>query len=134
MDLKIATFNCFSIRKRIDIVRELFSTNDIVMLQEILLSADDLNIAQKLNPNFLSCHVPSYDPSVLGLNGRLSGGLSIFWNNSLNSFIKPINCSDNILGVRFSYNNISILIINIYLPCDDKTTDSLLKYRHILLN
>ncbi len=130
MALKISSFNCFSIRKRIEIVRDLLRENDIVLLQEILLSSDTLDFATNIDSSFYCAHVPSFDPCLHGLNGRLRGGLSVYWNKKLNNIVRPLYFSDCMIGLTISIGNVNYLLINVYMPCDDRTYDSLLKYKN----
>ena len=131
MALRVTSFNCFSLRKKIDVIRDILNKSDIVFLQETLLSQNDIKIAQRIDYNFQGYHIPSYDPNILGLNGRLIGGLSIYWKNQLGNIIKPVPCSDNIVAVRLSVKNLNVLIVNVYMPCDNRDLNSLLKYRHV---
>ena len=50
MDLKICSFNCFSIRKNIEIVRRLINSHDIVFLQEIILTEDNIDLLNNIDP------------------------------------------------------------------------------------
>ena len=79
MALRVITYNCCSIRKKIDIVKDLLNKCDILLLQETLISSCQLDYVSNINNDFASVHLPSYEPYLTGNEGRLSGGLSIFW-------------------------------------------------------
>jgi hypothetical protein len=84
------------------------------MLQETLVTADFINYISNFHIDFLSSHIPSFDPSIEGLNGRPKGGLSIFWNKKFDKFISPVIYSDNIMGLKLKVGKISYLLINMY--------------------
>ena len=131
MSLRVTTYNCFSLRRRVDIIRELLNNCDILLLQETLLSSCQLDITDKLNNNFSSAHVPSFEPYLTGAEGRLSGGLSIFWKKGINVNVNPVFYNDNLMGLKISSSDINYLLLNVYMPSDDRTDDSLIKFKNI---
>ena len=131
MDLRIISFNCNSIRNNVNIVENLFTECDILLLQETLISSDDLYSISNINLDFESAHIPSFNPFLVGNCGRLRGGLSIFWHKKLDKKIAPITYSNEIIGLKLSFNSCSYLILNIYMPCDDRSEESLFKFRRV---
>jgi hypothetical protein len=118
-------------KKRIDVILELLNNSDVLFLQETLIGADQLDFASSLSAEFSSAHTHSYDPCLHGEEGRPRGGLSIYWRRSLLEKVTPIKYSDNIMGLRISVGPINYLLLNIYMPCDIRTFDSLVNYRNM---
>ena len=57
------------------------------------------------------------------LVGRPFGGCAIVWSASLKDSITKIECPCNqICAITYTYNNVSILLLNCYMPYD-KFTD-----------
>ena len=42
INLRVVSYNCNSVRKNIDIIRELLNVCDIILLQEVLLLDEDV--------------------------------------------------------------------------------------------
>ena len=60
--LRICSYNCNSLRKKIDNVRKLLNGCDILLLQEILLTSDDSSFMNGIDENFTFLFVPSKLP------------------------------------------------------------------------
>ena len=133
MDLKIVSYNnCNSIRKNSEIVQNLMSSHDIILLQEIFLVEDDINFLGNLNILFEFAAVPSSVNLNSGFRGRPKGGLAILWRRFLNQYVRPIIFSNRIMGIELSIEDKNILIINVYFPCDYRDLHSLILYRTVL--
>ena len=50
--VRIASFNCNSVRKNVEYVKTLLEENDIICLQELMLCKSDLSILNGFNDNF----------------------------------------------------------------------------------
>ena len=50
--LKVVSYNCNSIRSKIDIIRELMVDHDIILVQEVLLLEEDLGILDSIHHDF----------------------------------------------------------------------------------
>ena len=99
------------------IITDMCSNNDIVLLQETLLLPHDLNLLNKVHPDFNSYSISSVDVGAGVLVGRPYGGLSVLWRNSLSPVCDVVLFDDNrLLGITYTLNNFKILIINVYLP------------------
>ena len=71
--LRCVTYNCFSIRKKIDIVRTILKGCDILLCQEILLLPDDCNLLSAIDRDF-SCFFVASKSSSISCIGRPIGG------------------------------------------------------------
>ena len=78
MDLKIVSYNCCSIRKRVDPIKDILKYNDILLCQELILLKDDCTLLEQFDLNFNVLCVPSRAPKGRG-DGRPIGGLAIFY-------------------------------------------------------
>lgn len=131
MGLKVISFNCNSIRKNDEIVYSLLNKCDILLVQETLLTADSYDFVSKFHLDFVSYHVPAIDPCIDGLNGRPRGGLSIFWNKKLEMYVTPEVYNENIMGLKIQSNDCHYLMLNVYMPYEDRKIESLAKYRNL---
>ena len=49
------------------------------------------------------------------------GGVAVLWKNDLASRVKPISYDDNrIIGLECRFDEITILLVGVYLPYDTK--------------
>ena len=131
MDINIITYNCFSIRLRIDPIKEMLQDADILLLQEILLYEEDCNMLEQLHQDFDVVFVPSTTPDFFG-EGRPIGGLALFYRTSLNIDISNIVKNNNFLAAICKIQDFSFAIFNIYMPVDDRSVDSLVSYQNVL--
>ena len=89
MDLKVISYNCFSIRKRIDPIREILRQSDILILQEIILCEEDCYLLYQIDNEFDVIYQPSKTSDSLG-DGRPAGGLAVFHRKSCSLDITDI--------------------------------------------
>ena len=131
MDLKIVTYNCFSVRLRINPIKEILQDTDILLLQEILLYEEDCKMLEQLHHGFEVIFVPSRTPDSFG-EGRPIGGLALLHRTSLNIKFSNILKHDNFLAAMLKMGEFSFALFNIYMPFDDRTIDSLVNYQNVL--
>ena len=130
--MKCVSYNCNSIRNNSEIVKVLLDNNDLIFLQEIMLNKSDLPLLHNFNENFTNVAFVK-DRESEGINeGRPAKGVAIFWRNELSPFISPIIINDIVIGIMLKHNHDKILFLNVYLPCDLQTSDSLDEYRNAL--
>ena len=82
--LQICSYNCNSIRKKVDIVRQLMNSHDIILLQEIILLNEDSDLIYGISDLFDAIILPSKCPVLECFEGRPTGSLTILWRKSLN--------------------------------------------------
>ena len=80
--LKIVSFNCNSVRNKVDIVRTLIDNYDIVCLQETFLSKLDVNFIYGLRNN-INFHISDCVYNSNFNSGRPKGGLLTIWKTSI---------------------------------------------------
>jgi len=134
--IKVCSFNCNSVRKKVDIIRELMKAYDVIMLQEIILLDEDSNFIHKLHKQFDAYILPSKYANGEQLRGRPSGGLAFLWRKSLclhNIGFSVTSMNDNFLVTTMNYNLCSSLsFVCVYLPCEDGLADTLTEYSHLM--
>ena len=58
-NIKICSFNCNSVRKRIDIIRNFTMKYDVICLQELLLLHEDSDVLFSISEDFDCYMIPS---------------------------------------------------------------------------
>lgn len=95
---------------------------DIFCLQEHFLLRANVSRIQNEFKNFNSHILPATKKDNVLCSGRPSGGLGIFWKNSLNKLVKPVAIpnSNRIQAIDF---NDKVIILNCYFPCDSQNNN-----------
>ena len=127
-NLTLMSFNVSGLfNERLSYVQELLdeSQADVILLQELWLLHDDLDKINDLSTNYLS-KAKSAIPSDKLLTGRPYGGVGILWHKSLAAQISPVPVdSDRVIAACMAHQNGSkTLIVNAYLPCDNRLAES----------
>ena len=127
--INVATFNCNSIRNNNETVKSLLAYNDIVVLQELMLCECDVDYLSLLSPNHDWC-CGVKDKVIDGITtGRPSKGVAIMWKKCYSSYIKPLSIDNTINAIIIESTIGNILLINVYMPYENNTDDSLDKFR-----
>ena len=96
-------------------------------LQETWYSKQELELGNTLHSDFLSVGAAVVDHSTGLIYGRPYGGAAIFYRKTLAGVIKPLKFTlcDWCVGIEFSTDNCSFIILNVYLPyeCSDNEDD-----------
>ena len=121
--LNISSYNVkhLNISKSI-FLNELFDKCDFLFLQEHCLYQSQLNFIQKIIPNAMFHGISSMDENILN-HGRPYGGNMIVWNKNINHKVSVVNTTSKRISSVIIYlnDNVSLLLINVYMPCDDRT-------------
>ena len=131
MDLKLCTFNCCSLRKNIDIIRELCDNKfDIILLQETFITEDKIGILDFIDERYECIGVPAtYSEKVLAANaGRPEGGMAVMWRTASKIKVKRIMFENNFMIFNFNISNTNIVIVNVYMNSDLWDVETLNKY------
>ena len=144
LNLKFCTFNCCSLQKNIDIIRELTCHNyDIILLQETFVTQDKIGILDYIDEKYECIGVPAiYSDKALCTNaGRPEGGLAVMWKSSGKFKIKKVVFENNFIIFNIIVGRESIVLVNTYLNSDlweavtlNKYLESLSKLEDILDN
>ena len=81
---------------------------------------------KSLHPDFYADGVSAMDISCGMIQGRPFGGIGILWRKSVGSCIQIHKYNDGmVMAIEFNDGNRTILAVNIYMPCRDRSTTSL---------
>ena len=119
-DITVTSWNCYGLKNKKDSVSKICSNSHIMALQETLLWPHDLHISDTIHSDYNSYSTSAMEVTNNIVKGRPHGGLSFLWHKSIDKHVKILsyNC-DRILGLKLMMNNVSTLLINVYLPCDN---------------
>ena len=140
MDLNICTYNCSSLKKNIDLIRDLTKESfDIIFLQETLLLEDRLGDLAFIDENYNSVGIAaSFSEKALVSNaGRQQGGLAFLWKKSSLLKINKVTLENNFIAVNIVVGNRSVLLVNVYIASDlweIRTLNAYLEYLSQLEN
>ena len=71
--------------------------------------------------------------STIPLVGRPFGGCCILWQKDLVGTVTPIPCDHKrMCGVLYDTGKVRLLIICVYMPCDDTSSDSAATYVEVI--
>jgi len=115
---KICSFNSKGHRiDKIDYMKHLLTQCDVLLLQEHWYLERDIQLLEGLLGNVQVYGVSGMDDNEL-LSGRPYGGCAIVLSNNLKCNFLPIHISNRCCGGVLKLDHISILLFNIYMPCD----------------
>ena len=126
--LHIASYNCGGLRQSTkQFIYDILDKGDIdiLLIQETWLTDMNLHTLSALHDDYFSFGISSV-PSDVILTGRPYGGLALLWRKSLMKTpgiaITPVETSsDRVLYMMIKQGNSEILIINVYLPVDNRS-------------
>ena len=129
-EVRIITFNCHGLKSsKIDIVK-LCEDSDIIFLQELWLSNDEICLLRNIHPDFDGMGVSGMDDSS-GINtGRPYGGVAILIRKSLLQFSKFCTYDDKrLISVEVFEGDERMLFLNLYMPFQcEENYDTYLDY------
>ena len=129
MGLRVISYNCNSFRSNAEIISSLLDNCDILCIQETFICQNDLAILDNFDDRFYVAAEPAVrkDDTFIG---RSSGGIAIFWRKSLNVNILPVYFNNNrFLGLNIRNNELSYLLISVYMNCNYRNIESLVDYK-----
>ena len=113
-------------------IDSLISAHDFVFIQETWLCEDRLDIFSKNIDNGLSHGVSGMD-SNQPLIGRPYGDCSIISKKDIAGTLTPIETiSKRICCIMYCFNNVNLLLINVYMPCDSNSKVDNFDYQDVL--
>ena len=119
MELNFCTFNCCSLKKNINLIREIASLNfSIIFLQETLITDDNIRLLDFIDETYSGLGVGAIfsDKSIATSAGRPMGGLACIYKNNLN--VKCLYSADDIIVISVNMNNMIIVFVNVYIRSD----------------
>ena len=129
--IKIVSFNCNSVRKNVDTIRELIDNYDIVCLQETFLSKNDTAFINGLRQdiNFL---ISDCIYSENFNSGRPKCGLLMIWKTRFDHIFCPVITNYNYQAIKIKSVEGDVILFNAYMPYDDNSAVQLIHYREVL--
>lgn len=134
-NIKICSYNCCSLVKNIDVIRELSALHyDLIFLQETMLLDNKLGMLDFIDENYESVGVAATlsDRALAALAGRPQGGMAILFKKSLHLKINEIILQSNFMVFNIAVNGIDLLLVNVYLNSDVWEAVTLQKYLQTL--
>ena len=130
--VRLATYNCNSIRCNFEIAKSILKEVDVLFLQELLLCKSDLHILQELSEDFDNVAYVLDRESEGIIEGRPSRGVAILWRKGMSANVKPLFIDDSCIGIFLLSGSSKLFLLNVYMPCDLQTFDALDSYRNML--
>ena len=121
MELSICSYNCCSLRKNIDIVRELtIKKFDIIFLQETFIVEDKLGFLDCIDDSYESVGVGAVysEKAITSVAGRPQGGIACLWRVDSVFKIYDIVLENNMCVLFITIGNIRVVLVNVYLKSD----------------
>jgi exonuclease III len=122
--IRIASFNCRAIKSSWHEVKDLCTGHDVVLLQEHWLLPYELGMLNNLHEDFVGRGWSAVDVSKK-LVGRPYGGLAVLWRSVLINKCEFEYVDDRILICSFVIGTKRLTCINVYMPCDDGSVESM---------
>ena len=116
-NLQVTTFNCHGFKTSIHDICNMCAESDIILLQELWLTQNEICQLKSVHPEFDGCGISSIDDQSGVLSGRPYGGIGILWRKSMSHACSVITYDDSrLIGINVHTNNGKYLILNVYLP------------------
>jgi len=127
--LRVATFNCRSVKSSLQDVISLCESHDIVCIQEHWLLPHELSLLSSIHIDFYSVGSSAVDISSDVLVGRPYGGTAILYRKSLANVVNILPSSNlSITGIIISTSDFPLLFLTVYMPTEYNDDECLEKY------
>ena len=123
--ISLISYNCeHADDVRLPMLQELFDKCDFLLIQEHGLFKSQFDFFDKLSDNGVGRHGTSAMDEREIIRGRPYGGVAIVWHSNLQCKVTPIqNDSKRFCALHVNINSKTLLLICIYMPCDDRCRD-----------
>lgn len=91
-DTTLISFNCRSLTRSLDCIKDLCKRADFVCLQETWLLPHDIQFLGEIDSNFAFTGKSAVDTSEGILRGRPYGGVAILWRKSRFTAVTVVEC------------------------------------------
>lgn len=117
--IKVVSFNCKSVKRSVEHVRQLCLSSDIIALQETWLLPDDISFLNDINKDFGSTGTSAVDTAAGMLRGRPHGGVALLWNKHIFQNVSIVKCGNpRVCAIEVSMGPKSFLVFSVYMPTD----------------
>ena len=97
------------------------SLTDVVMLQETWHLSNSYQHLSSVHKDYMYVEQSGVDSQTEILSGRPKGGLAIFCKSSLAGYVTKVHSdSRRVCAIRLHTNDTDVVIINAYMPCDNR--------------
>ena len=127
--LRIAAFNCKSVKHMLEEVQCLCDMHNIVCLQDHWLMPNDLHLLNSIHTDFSSVGYSAMTVNEDIVSGRPFGGKTILFRKCLVNFVKIIPSDDSRISiVKVVTDKCNFLLFSVYLTTEYGDSDSLENY------
>ena len=116
--LSLTTYNCKHCRftgDKYNFINDLVCNTDFVLLQEICLYPTEFPKLLQFGSNSDMIATCAMDETIYRV-GRPFGGVSIIWKSLIKGQVIKIDCeSSRLCGLLFTQDNVTMLIMNVYI-------------------
>ena len=119
--LGIGSYNCQHFKEvTVDYMIEAITKCHFLFIQEHCLFLSELSKFDKLGS--INYHGNSAMREDQPVHGHHHGGCAIIWRDDLDCKVDPLNLDNNRLcGVKVTFpNELTMLLLNVYMPCDER--------------
>ena len=118
--IRVATYNCRSVKTSMADIKSLCDNHDLVFLQETWLMPHEVTFLNSIHGEFHVFGNSAVRTSDGLLVGRPYGGLAVLWRKDLGHCITVIDYDDaRLLGVTIKGPDMVSFILNVYMPTAD---------------
>ncbi len=97
-------------------ILQLCDKYDIILLQELWLSNEDMPLLKTIHPEFDGLGISSMNSEIGIVSGRPYGGIGILWKKSISEACTIQRYDSRLLGLNICTSEGKFCIINVYLP------------------
>lgn len=113
------SFNCKSVKRSVESIRQLCRTADIIGLQETWLLPDDVQFLSSIDNEFVCTGTSAVDTAAGMLKGRPYGGVALLWRKSVFNNVSVVQCDNSrVCAIRVTMDQKSFLVFSVYMPTD----------------
>ena len=133
--LNICSFNCCSLKKNINLVRQLADEgNGIILLQETFIIEEKLGILDFIDEDYECVGVAATfsDKVLTSMSGRQEGGMALLWKKNSKFKINKLILENNVMLMNVNVYGRNVIFVNVYCNSDIWEATTLNKYLETL--
>ncbi|KAJ2937290.1 hypothetical protein O0L34_g19530 [Tuta absoluta] len=116
---KMVSFNCKSVKRSCQHIRDLCNDYHIISLQEHWLTPEELNYLNTIDNRFASYGLSAMNSSACTIKGRPFGGVAVLWRKDLFTDVTPLDSGcPRVAAVRLQFTGRSLIVMSVYMPTD----------------
>ena len=130
--MRLATFNCRSVKSSVYEILELCASSDITFLQEHWLLPNELHELGEMHSDFEAVGQSAVDLTRDICIGRPYGGTAIMYRKSFQSHVTVVETHESrITAIMFQSNIGPVLLMSVYMPTDYGDAESAESYADV---